>query len=250
VIRRLLQRRTRPRDDGPSDDGRPGAPGRRVAPEVTRLVRSVAGLPRFAVGQRRRLPRGSGPVMVIPGFMTTDRSTLVLRRFLGGLGYDVCGWGLGINKGLVDKIVPTLLDRAEAHAGGRPLKLVGWSHGGVIARELTRAFAQTGRGEVVRIVTLGTPVIGGPKYTAAAPRYAKAGYDLDALERLIAERNARPLGVPVSAIYTRSDQIVHWRACLDPNPANAVEHIEVRTGHVGLGFDPTTFGVVADRLAR
>lgn len=235
---------------GMADDPAPRAPDARLAPEVARLVRSVSALPRFALGERRTLPRGSGPVMVIPGFMTSDRSTVVVRRFLSGLGYDVCGWGLGLNRGAVEKIMPDLLVRAERHAAGRALKLVGWSHGGVVAREATREMARAGRVTVARIVTMGTPVIGGPKYTATADRYAAAGHDLDALERFVAERNAEPIAAPVTAIYTRRDQIVHWRACLDPNPANAVEHVEVETGHFGLGFDPTTLGIIADRLAR
>lgn len=225
-----------------------GPPSARPGPELTRLARSLAGLPRLAL-TRRRLPRGSGPVMVIPGFMTSDRSTLLLRRFLSGLGHQVRGWGLGLNRGDIEKLLPKVLDRAARHAAGRPLKLVGWSLGGVIAREVARELARSGAAEVEHIVTMGTPVIGGPKYTATAQRYAARGYDLDDIERRVAERNAEPITAPITAIYTRSDQIVHWRACLDPNPRNRVEHVEVRTGHFGLGYDRATFHIVAERLA-
>lgn len=227
-----------------------GPPEARPGPEVARLARSLAGLPRFALRGRRRLPRGSGPVLVIPGFMTSDRSTLVLRRLLTGLGYAVRGWGLGLNRGNLEKLLPRVLDAATAHAAGRPLKLVGWSLGGVIAREAARELERGRTTPVAHIVTMGTPVVGGPKYTATADRYAARGYDLDDIERQVAARNAEPIAAPITAIYTRRDQIVHWRACLDPNPRNAVEHVEVQTGHFGLGFDPETLRVVAERLAE
>ena len=232
------------------DDAYPRTPDARMTPEITRLARSVAGLPRFAARGRRGVPRGAGPVMVIPGYMTSDRSTLVVRRFLAAQGFEVRGWGLGLNRGNVERVIPPLIEKVIAHAAGRPIQLVGWSQGGIIAREMTREAHGEGRLRVEHIVTMGTPVIGGPKYTATAERYAQAGYDLDAIEQLIASRNAEPLGVPVTAIYTRSDQIVHWRACLDPNPDNEVEYVEVGTGHFGLGFDAETLAIVADRLAR
>lgn len=220
-------------------------PGAKPLPEVIGLARSLVGLPRFAIGGRRALPRGEGPVLVIPGFMTSDRSTLVLRRFLAGLGYEVGGWRLGLNRGDLRRLMPRVAERAERHAAGRPLKLVGWSLGGVIARELAR----TRPALVDRIVTMGTPVVGGPKYTATAARFAAMGHDLDAIERQVAERNREPVPAPITAIYTRRDQIVAWRACLDDNPDNRVEHVEVRTSHFGLGFDPPTLQIVARVLA-
>jgi len=220
------------------------APGRAL-PELTGLARSIVGLPRLAV-RRRTLPAGRGPLMVIPGFMTSDRSTILVRRFLADRGYDVIGWGLGLNRGNVAKLLPRVIERAERHADGRSLQLVGWSLGGVLAREVARARP----GLVKSIVTMGTPVVGGPKYTAAAQRYARKGHDLDAIEREIAERNARPLDVPITAIYSRRDQVVSWQACLDPNPHNRVDHIEVSTGHIGMGFDTRTLRTVAEVLAR
>jgi len=251
VIRRRLAPRLRTAVRGAHhDDPAPRTPDARLTPEITRLVRSVAGLPRFALRGRRSAARGRGPVMVLLGYMTSDRATLRVRRFLAAQGVDVIGWGLGLNRGDVQKSIPPLLDRMARHAAGRPIKLVGWSQGGIMARETAREAHRSGRFAVEHIVTMGTPVIGGPRYTATAERYARAGFDLDRIERLIAERNAEPLGASVTAIYTRSDQIVHWRACFDPNPANAVEYVEVNTGHFGLGFDGETLAIIADRLAR
>ncbi len=215
----------------------------RTIPEVVGWVRSVVRLPTL---RGRALPRGDGArVLVVPGFMTSDRSTVVLRRFLRRLGYDVHGWGMGINRGRVEALMPEVIARAEGLADGGSLKLVGWSLGGVIARELSRERPAL----VERIVTMGTPVVGGPKYTFTARHYQKRGVDLDAIEARIAERNAEPLPAPVTAIYSRADQVVSWRACLDPNTDNDVEHVEVATSHIGLGFDPETLRIVARALA-
>ena len=192
------------------------------------------------------LPRGGGaPVMVLPGFGTGDASTLVLRAFLRGLGYDARGWGLGRNRGDVRALVPRLLEKALAfHAKrGQPLRLVGWSLGGVIAREVARE-----RPELVAcVVTLGSPVVGGPKYTLAAEFYRRQGVDLDALEVQIAEREKLAIERPITAIYSRRDGIVAWQACIDrSNPR--VTHAEVEATHTGLGFNAEVYELVARAL--
>jgi hypothetical protein len=114
----------------------------------------------------------------------------------------------------------------------------------VLAREAARERPKL----VERVVTFGTPVVGGPKYTAVAPRYQRQGYDLDAIAAAAAARDAVPLRVPVTAIYSRADGVVAWRACIDPTN-RGVEHIEVGGTHVGLGFNPDVYRIVAERLA-
>ncbi|MCA9542005.1 MAG: hypothetical protein KC620_24075 [Myxococcales bacterium] len=221
-------------------------PEGRPLPELTGLLRSVAGLPALA-RNFRALPRGEGaPVLVLPGFMTSDRSTFGLRRFLGRLGYDAHGWGLGRNHGYLDRLMPQVVAKIERLAAqhGQPVRLVGWSLGGVIAREASRH----PMAHVDRIITLGTPVVGGPKYTLSASYYQKNGIDVDAVAARFDARNAQPLSVPVVAIYSRSDQIVSWQACLDPNPQNRTEHIEVATSHTGLGFDRHVYRLIARHL--
>jgi len=114
----------------------------------------------------------------------------------------------------------------------------------VLARETARE-----RPELVeRVITFGTPVVGGPKYTAVADAYRRQGHDLDAIEVAAAARDRVPLRVPVTAIYSRADGIVAWEACIDPTNRD-VEHIEVGGAHVGLGFNPDVYRIVAERLA-
>jgi pimeloyl-ACP methyl ester carboxylesterase len=195
-----------------------------------------------------RAPRGGGePVLVLPGFAASDASTAALRSYLRWLGYDARGWGLGTNRGdlpaLVPRVIALLEDRAAA-ARGR-VRCVGWSLGGNLAREAARERPDL----VERVVTLGTPAVGGPKYTGVARIYRRRGGDLDAIEARVAERERVPIRVPVTAIYSRRDGIVAWQACIDRSSPD-VEHVEVSATHLGLGFHPDVYRVVADRLAR
>ena len=196
---------------------------------------------------RRTAPRGDGgPVMVVPGFATDDSWTESLRRFLADVGHDVHGWGLGRNHGRVPELIGRLVDRTEdlADAAGRPVRLVGWSLGGYLVREVARLRPAL----VDRVVTLGAPVVGGPKYTASAPMYVKKGYDLDAIEADVAARETEPITVRVDAIYSRFDGVVAWRACID-HVSPDVRHHEVGSSHLGLVASPDVFRLVAELLA-
>jgi len=220
--------------------------------ELVREARVV--LERLALRlQMRRLiadaPRGRGePVLVVPGFATDDGWTARLRDFLAAIGYEALGWGLGRNRGNVPKLIPAVVERVEALAGERvvPLKLVGWSLGGYLAREAARERPQL----VERVITLGAPVVGGPSYTASAPMYLRKGYDLDVIGAAVLERERRPLIVPVFAVFSRSDGVVAWRACIDTFANPRVEHHELGSSHLGLVGSPRVFELVAELLAR
>jgi len=206
------------------------------------LPRLVASLPRLL-----RAPRGEGaPVVVLPGFGAGDGSTGPLRSYLRLQGHRASGWGLGTNRGDVPSLLPRVVacvERVARRAGG-PIALVGWSLGGVLARETARDRPDL----VSRVVTLGTPVVGGPKYTAVADFYRRQGVDLDAIESEVDARYATPIRVPVTAVYSKRDGIVAWRACIDERSAD-VEHVEVRASHFGLGFSAEVYEIVAERLA-
>ena len=205
------------------------------------------------LGTLRRLraaaPPGEGrPVLVVPGFATDDGWTAPLRGFLTSIGYHATGWELGRNRGNVPKLIPEVVRRTEAVAleRGQPVRLVGWSLGGYLAREAARE-----RPHVVdRVVTLGAPIIGGPTYTASAPMYVRRGHDLDEIAAAVEERESEPIRVPVFAIYSRSDGVVAWRACIDRFDNPQVEHHEVQASHLGMVNSPRVLGLVANLLAR
>ena len=103
---------------------------------------------------RRSATRGGGePVLVAPGFASDDMWTESIRRLLTTVGYDVRGWGLGRNHGRVPKLIPELVEQVATFAeeAGRPVRLVGWSLGGYLAREVARERPDL----VEKVITLG-----------------------------------------------------------------------------------------------
>ncbi len=193
-------------------------------------------------------PRGDGrPIMLLPGYGTDEASMRPLGRYLRFLGYDVYDWGMGRNRGDVDGCVAAIGDRvAEIHAqlDGEPLTLIGWSLGGVIARETARLYESFVR----EVITLGTPIIGGPKYTAAAERFAKsANIDLDEFELEVHARNSAGIRQPVTSIYSRLDGVVGWRASVDTYNRQA-RNIEVYSSHFGIGANGRVWRLIAEIL--
>jgi pimeloyl-ACP methyl ester carboxylesterase len=188
------------------------------------------------------------PVLVLPGFGASDRSTAPLRQFLRQKGYAVHGWQLGSNIGphphIVDRMERRLLALHRLH--DRSVTLIGWSLGGIYARELARAHP----GIVRAVIVLGSPF----RFRNGDRSHASVLYDSLAPPddpfpgRRIPERDRPPLPVPATSIYTRTDGIVSWRACID-RPGPRTENIEVVSTHSGLGVNLAVLYAVADRLA-
>lgn len=191
-------------------------------------------------------PRGDGrQVMVLPGFMFDDRSTWPLRRFLRYLGYEVLPWHLGRNQGRPEHDSELVARRLpEVRRPGEPITLIGWSLGGVVARLVAQALPDAVR----EVITLGTPVEGGPKYTAVGARFARGqGIDLDEFEGHVHNVNREGMQVPVTAICSRSDGIVGWRAAIDRYNAHA-RHVRLPCSHLGMGVNPLVWRTVAHIL--
>ena len=222
------------------------------APHASNLLREARGLielPRLLIRfpELVRQPRGNGqPVLILPGYGSSDVSTALLKGYLRLLGYRARGWGLGRNNGNVVELLPRILKRATslARRSDHKVHLIGWSFGGYLARELARERADL----IGHVVTLGTPVVGGPKYTVFAKSFQRRGIDVEAIAAAIEIRNKISMCTPVIAIYSRRDGVVAWRACIDSNGTN-VEHVEVRTTHFGFGFSADVYKIIAQRLA-
>jgi hypothetical protein len=206
------------------------------------LARLMAASPALAFQTR-----GSGePVIVLPGFGASNTSTVPLRSYLSWLGYEVHGWDLGRNTGNVRQLLPGVVDQVrQVHRrSDSPVNIIGWSLGGVIAREVAREHPASVR----QVVTMGSPVVGGAKYTSLGGMFENRGVDLDVMEATIAARESTPISVPVTSIYSKNDGIVGWQASIDRHTPQ-VEHFEVRTTHLGLGISPDVFKIVARKLA-
>ncbi|MCW2737906.1 alpha/beta fold hydrolase [Nocardioides sp.] len=202
-------------------------------------ARLVGALPRLASA-----PRGDGHLVVdIPGWKAPELSGLPLRTYLRRQGYDARGWGFGTNTGNprrdVERLAARVLELVEQK--GSPASLVGWSLGGVIAREVARLHPEAVR----RVITYGTPV-GGPSYTTIARAYDRGP---GAGGHRVARRRDEtdPIAVPLTVLFSRRDGIVSWQACIDHSTPDA-EHIEISSTHLGMGFDPDVWAIVAARL--
>ena len=207
--------------------------------EFTRLFAASPSLAMQARG-------GGEPVLVLPGLGASNASTVLLRGNLAWLGYNVQGWTLGRNRGNVPEMLPWVANQIRSlHAQtGSKVHVVGWSLGGILAREAAREYPETVR----QVVTLGSPIVGGPKYTSMGALYTKNGGNLDDIEAAIAARECKPISVPVTSIYSKRDGIVGWQASIDKH-TSGVEHIEVGATHLGLGISPDVFKILARKLA-
>ena len=197
-----------------------------------------------------RAPRGDGhPVMVLPGLLAEDVSTATMRAYLRSLGHDVYGWRLGRNLGPTAAILSGMSARLEAlhRDSGRAVSLVGWSLGGIFARELARSRP----GLVRQVITLGSPFglsdAGDSRADATYRRLRLLHVNPSSLPPR--ERLSRPIPVPTTAVYSRLDGVVPWQACRN-TPGAHRENVAVYSSHLGMGHNAAVLWVIADRLAQ
>jgi pimeloyl-ACP methyl ester carboxylesterase len=183
--------------------------------------------------------------MVLPGLASGDLTTVVIRKFLAERGFDTYAWEQGLNfgpgKGALEACVARLRDIHRRT--GRTVSLVGWSLGGVFARELAKLLPECTR----VVVTLGTPFKGNPKSNNAWRLYELvSGEKIDAMD--FARYGARP-AAPTTSIFSRTDGVVAWQCSMEEETATS-ENIEVHASHIGMGANPSALYAIADRLAQ
>lgn len=223
--------------------------------ELRAPLEALSLLPTFPL--LRMAPEGTGqPVLVIPGFLATDNSTYVLRRYLKRQKFNVYAWEMGRNPGLREDIYQKLEERVVELYGQHQEKisLVGWSLGGIYARVLAHRVPEYVR----QVVTLGSP------FNLAHPKSASevdvSGPILKMYEKLNpniatdALLNGEPVWelpppVPSTSIYSESDGIAAWRYCIDPvNPHT--ENVRITGSHTGMTHNPLIYYTVSERLAQ
>jgi len=196
----------------------------------------------------RQLPKGDGhPVIVYPGLGASDISTLPLRNFLADHGYEPHPWRQGFNLGPRAGVLDACRSQLALLAGrhGRPVSLVGWSLGGVYARELAKEQPQHAR----CVITLGAPFAGHPRATNAWRFYQwVSGTQVEHDEALIAQLRLPPT-VPTTSIYSKTDGVVAWQCSQNAGQPHT-ENIEVHASHVGMGMNPLALYAIADRLRQ
>ena len=217
-------------------------------------VSGGAGLPRTrrvlgALPLLSLAPKGDGhPVLVLPGLVASDTSTRPLRSFLKNRGYAVSGWRQGRNLGLRDGVQHAMVDLVHemSDAHGRKISLVGWSLGGLYARQLAKMMPD----RVRAVITLGSPFAGHPKATNAWRVYEMAsGRSAEEEDHRFGGALSETPPVPTTAIFSRTDGICAWQGCME-KPSALSEKIEVESSHCGMGHHPAVVYAVADRLAQ
>lgn len=177
---------------------------------VGQVLRLAAALPDLL----RHRPKVHETILVLPGRGVGDLSTAPLRWVLARRGHDVRPWGLGVDDGDVDRLLPLTVDLVGelAAEAGRPIVLLGQSLGGYIAREAARLRPD----DVARVITLGTPIFG--------------------------RRGSGPIRAPITSIVSTVDRIVPAVRSRDRDPATTT--FEVGSPHMGMGLDPDAVRVV------
>ncbi|TMJ52312.1 MAG: alpha/beta hydrolase [Alphaproteobacteria bacterium] len=197
----------------------------------------------------RLAPRGDGhPVLVLPGLVASDISTRPLRGFLKDHAYAAHGWKLGRNHGYFPGLERRMVDRIRDLRGryGRKVSLIGWSLGGIFARQVAKLVPD----DIRTVITLGSPFSGNPRASHAWRLYElTSGYRVDDQSNAFARTLAEPPPVPTTAIYSRSDGICAWECCVEKRTDKS-ESIEVHSSHCGLGHNPAAVYAIADRLAQ
>lgn len=193
-------------------------------------------------------PRGDGhPVMVIPGFMTDKFTTIPLRQFLIQKGYAAYDWGLGRNLGDASSEIP-LIKRVKylKQRYNKNVSLIGWSLGGVYAREVARLIPE----DIRQVITLASPFAGLDYPNNAIWMYEIMNGEKPHIEPELLARIKKPIDVPSTAIYSKTDGIVPWQACLEPYLDHQTQNIEIVSSHWGFGHNPSALMCIADRLAQ
>ena len=221
--------------------------------ELPRAMLEVGGL-LSVLPTLSLLPRGDQhPVLLIPGFMAGDRSLVMLKRYLDFMGYQSETWGFGRNTGSPDHLFDHLPEKLDelCEKYGEPLSLVGQSLGGVFARELARDYPE----KVRQIITLGSPVAArNSAVTVRALRHllkASAGQSVEEMVVMMEERNFHiSPEVPVTAVFSKGDGVVHWASCKEGFEDESTQNIEVPGSHCGMGFNALIYFIIMNRLSQ
>ncbi len=218
---------------------------------LTEGGRAALGLGVYAMTHKllKNAPKGDGhPVLVAPGFMTSDRVTVILRNFLNHLGYEALTWDLGINLGRPEYAY-RMLERVEEIQKDYHSKvsIIGWSLGGVFAREVARLQPESVR----QVITLGSPF-----RDILGQNHGRWLYDLlhgpngINIEDELLQDMAKSPPVPTTAIYSKEDGIVNWQHCIEEEEGPLTQNIQVAGSHCGLGHNPSVLYCIAERLAQ
>ena len=195
-------------------------------------------------------PTGDGhPVVIFPGLASDQNSTAPLKEFCRKLGYTAYDWGQGVNTGpqgdldaWIEELACHVRELTSPHR--ERMSLIGWSLGGIYAREVAKKLQR----RVRQVITLGTPFGGTTERNDLQWIYGSSSAQKPKITTGQMVRLSRAPDVPTTSIFSRSDGVVDWQACLHDGSQARTEDIEVDSSHFGLGWNPQVLSIIAERL--
>lgn len=197
------------------------------------------------------MPGDGHSVVIFPGLGTDGKSVAPLLAYCRLLGYDAVDWGQGFNTGprgdldswldaLKSRVLALLSDQAE------PATLIGWSLGGIYARELSKLMAP----RVRQVITIGTPFNADADHSNVGWLYRLLSGSPSAIDPALSRRLRTPPPLRTTSIYSRADGVVAWQTCCHDKRSPLVHDIEVGGSHLGMSWNREVLAAVADRLAQ
>lgn len=189
------------------------------------------------------------PVIIFPGLGANGSSVATLRDHCRSLGYEAVDWGQGFNtgpQGDLDAWLAKLKSQVTAMLAhhNQPATLIGWSLGGLYARELGKLMAP----RIRQVITIGTPFNAQDDHTHAGWLYRLLSGSSPATDPALSLRLRTPPPVRTTSIYSKSDGVVAWQTCCHDLPSRLVQDIEVDSSHVGMGWNRQVLSAISDRL--
>lgn len=177
--------------------------------------------------------------------------TIILRAHCQELGYEAFDWGQGFNigpQGELDVWLERLAEQLSMQLAEyeKPATLIGWSLGGLYARELGKLLAPRLR----QVITIATPFNGSTDDNSAGWLASLFGGSAASIDPLWLERLRTPPPIRTTSIYSRSDGVVAWESCCHEQHFGHVQDIEVDGSHMGMGWNREVLNIVADRLGQ
>jgi pimeloyl-ACP methyl ester carboxylesterase len=185
-------------------------------------------------------------IIVVPGLLSTDFATTLLRKFLNKSGFDVAGWDLGMNLGRVDSL-NSLISKIEklSKDSNQKIILIGWSMGGIFAREVAKKIPDS----VARVITVGSPFA-----NVNAPNWAKFFFDLlnknQPIDVEFMNQLPNPAPMRTLALHSKSDGIVPWEACRENIVDELHENKEIHSCHFGMGMNSEVMLAIEEELSK
>lgn len=202
------------------------------------------------LGKSGHANRGDGhPVVIFPGLGAGAGSVATLRAHCRALGYDAFDWGKGFNtgpKGDLDAWLKTLASHVDDLLASHTQQatLIGWSLGGLYAREVGKLMAP----RVRQVITIGTPFNAEADHTNVGWLFRLLSGSSSVIDPPLSQRLRTPPPMRTTSIYSRSDGVVAWQTCCHEKQSRLVRDIEVNGSHIGMGWNRDVLAAVAGRL--